>query len=108
MAGCFIAYSLVGGVSNVSTTVAAGNAGNSFKLLEDRFKLPPTVAAQSVEALTTPGFGMTADARFNLEGFRNVLSMRAEMEGQWGGVAPDPAKYLDLSYYDRALRAAGK
>jgi hypothetical protein len=78
------------------------------KLLEDRFKLPTAVAAQSYEALMTPGFGLASDARFNLEGFRNVLSLRAEMEGQWGGVAPDPAKYLDLSYYDRALRVAGK
>jgi ABC-type nitrate/sulfonate/bicarbonate transport system substrate-binding protein len=78
------------------------------KLLEDRFKLPSAVAVQSYEALMTPGFGLASDARFNLEGFRNVLSLRAEMEGQWGGVAPDPAKYLDLSYYDRALRAAGK
>lgn len=79
-----------------------------LKLLEDRFKLPSAVAAQSYEALMTPGFGLATDARFNLEGFRNVLSLRAEMEGQWGGQAPDPAKYLDLSYYDRALRAAGK
>ncbi len=78
------------------------------KLLEDRFKLPSAVAVQSYEALMTPGFGLASDARFNLEGFRNVLSLRAEMEGQWGGLAPDPAKYLDLSYYDRALRLAGK
>jgi len=84
------------------------NRAEMTKLLEDRFKLPAAVAAQSLEALTTPGFGMAADARLNLEGFRNVLSLRAEMEGQWGGVAPDPAKYLDLSYYDRALRVAGK
>ena len=76
------------------------------KLLEDRFKLPPTVAAQSYDALMTPGFGLASDARFDLEGFRNVLSMRAEMQGQWGGQPPDPAKYLDLSYYDRAMRSA--
>ena len=66
------------------------------------------MAAQSLEALTTPGFGMATDAGLSREGFRNVLSLRAEMEGQWGGVAPDPAKYLDLSFYERALRVAGK
>jgi len=48
------------------------------------------VAAQSVEALTTPGFGMATDAGLSREGFRNVLSLPAEMAGQWGGVAPDP------------------
>jgi ABC-type nitrate/sulfonate/bicarbonate transport system substrate-binding protein len=77
------------------------------KLLEERFKLPPAVAVQSYEALMTPGFGLAVDARLNVEGFRNVLSMRAEMEGQWGGRAPDPAKYMDPSYYDRAMRLAG-
>jgi hypothetical protein len=55
------------------------------KLLEERFKLPTAIAAQSHEALMTSGFGLSADARFNLDGFRNVFAMRAEMEGQWGG-----------------------
>lgn len=32
---------------------------------------------------------------------------RAEMEGQGGGRAPDPAKFLDLSYYDRSMRMLG-
>jgi hypothetical protein len=31
-----------------------------------------------------------------------VLKLRAEIEGQWGGTAPAPDKYLDLSYYDKA------
>jgi len=30
-----------------------------------------------------------------------VLALRQEIEG---GPAPNPAKYLDLSYYDRALK----
>ena len=43
-----------------------------------------------------------------MEGFRNVLALRAEMEGQWGGRAPAPDKYLDLSYYERAFNTAGQ
>jgi hypothetical protein len=43
-----------------------------------------------------------------MDGFRNVLALRAEIEGQWGGRAPDPAKYLDLSFYERALPTAGR
>jgi hypothetical protein len=43
-----------------------------------------------------------------MQGFRNMLSLRAEMEGQWGGVAPAPDKYLDLSFYDRALSSLGR
>jgi hypothetical protein len=26
-----------------------------------------------------------------------------ENEGQWGGTTPAPDKYLDLSYYDKAV-----
>ena len=33
-----------------------------------------------------------------------VLALRAEMEGMWGGKPPAADKYLDLSYYERALR----
>jgi hypothetical protein len=32
-----------------------------------------------------------------------VLAIRAEMEGMWGGTPPSPAKYIDLSYFDRAI-----
>ena len=40
-----------------------------------------------------------------MEGFRNVLAIRAEVEGQWGGARPAPEKYVDLSYYQRAVAA---
>jgi hypothetical protein len=43
------------------------------------------------------------DARLDVEGFKNVLKLRAEIEGQWGGTPPSPEKYLDLSSYERAL-----
>ena len=39
-----------------------------------------------------------------MPGFRNLLALRAEIEGQWGGVAPAPDKFIDLSFYQRALR----
>ncbi|MBU0587579.1 MAG: ABC transporter substrate-binding protein [Gammaproteobacteria bacterium] len=84
------------------------NRDEMVKLLEARFKLEPNVSAPSYDALMTPGFGLSADARFNMDGFRNVLAMRAEMEGQWGGMAPAPDKYIDLNYYDRAQAWAGR
>jgi len=43
------------------------------------------------------------DARLDMAGFRNVLRLRAEMLGTWGGTPPAPDRYLDLSYYHRAL-----
>jgi hypothetical protein len=49
-----------------------------------------------------PG-GFAADARLDMEGFKNVLKLRAEVEGQWGGHPPAPEKYYDSTYYAAAL-----
>ena len=39
-----------------------------------------------------------------MRGFENTLKLRAEMLGTWSGNPPPPTgKYLDLSYYQRAL-----
>lgn len=43
------------------------------------------------------------DARFDLEGFKNVLKLRAEIEGQWAGHPPAVDKYFDPTYYQQAL-----
>jgi hypothetical protein len=48
-----------------------------------------------------PKGALAKDARFDMEGFRNVLRIRAEIEG--GDADAAPAKYLDMSYYERAL-----
>jgi hypothetical protein len=55
-----------------------------------------------------PKFGLATDARFDVEGFRNLLAIRAEMEGQWGGKPPAPGKYIDLSYYERAMKTLAR
>jgi ABC-type nitrate/sulfonate/bicarbonate transport system substrate-binding protein len=74
------------------TTIVAG-----------RLKLPPDVVAESLK-IADAQKGFATDARFDIEGFRNVLKLRAEILGTWGGTPPAPEKYLDLSYYDRALK----
>ncbi|MBM3526907.1 MAG: ABC transporter substrate-binding protein [Alphaproteobacteria bacterium] len=79
------------------------NKDEVTKLLADRLKLSPKVAAQSYAAATDAADGIVRDAKFDLEGFRNVLKLRAEIEGQWGGNPPAPGKYFDMSYYDKAL-----
>jgi ABC-type nitrate/sulfonate/bicarbonate transport system substrate-binding protein len=79
------------------------NKAEAIQLLADRLKLPPEVAAQSYAVATESGDSIAKDARFDMEGFRNVLKLRAEIEGQWGGIPPAPEKYVDLSYYDKAL-----
>lgn len=81
-----------------------GNRAEMVALLVARFKLTPQVADGTYDALVKPGSGLAPDARFNLDGFKTVLAIRAEMEGMWGGVPPASGKYLDLSCYDKALQ----
>ena len=80
----------------------------SVALLSKWLKISPEVAEQTWELETNPQFGLAADAKFDLEGFKHVLALRAEFEGQWGGKPPAPERYFDLRYYERALKQAGR
>jgi NitT/TauT family transport system substrate-binding protein len=79
------------------------NREQTLAVLQRELQLERRVAELTYQDLTTPGHGLAKDCAFNLPGFRNVLALRAEMEGQWDGKPPEPEKYLDLSYYQRAL-----
>jgi ABC-type nitrate/sulfonate/bicarbonate transport system substrate-binding protein len=72
-------------------------------LVAQRLKQPTDIVTESMK-IADAQKGYAVDARFDLDGFRNVLKLRAEMLGTWGGTPPAPDKYLDLSYYDRALK----
>jgi len=67
------------------------------------FHLAPEIAAEAYESSMNHPGGLATDARLDLEGFKNVLKLRAEVEGQWGGHPPWPEKYYDSRYYDVAL-----
>lgn len=77
-----------------------------LQLLMRELKLTQKIAEMTYAELMTTGSGLAKDCAFDMRGFRNVLTLRAEIEGQWGGVAPDAAKFLDLSVYNRALSHA--
>lgn len=83
--------------------LSSANKTEAVQLLVDRLKLTPEIAARAYAIVTDPVEGMAKDAKFDMEGFKNVLKLRAEIEGQWGGIAPPPDRYIDMSYYDRAL-----
>lgn len=72
-------------------------------LLADKLKLSPAMAAKTYEALMEPRFGLAPDAKVDLDGLRSVLAIRAELTGQWGGVAPPPDKYVELGPYERGV-----
>ena len=46
---------------------------------------------------------LARDPLFDVEAFKNVLVLRAEIEGTWGGKPPAPEPYYDLSYFQKAL-----
>jgi hypothetical protein len=50
--------------------------------------------------------GLARNCSFDMAGFRNALSLRAELEEQWGGIPPEPKRYLELGCYERALKFA--
>jgi ABC-type nitrate/sulfonate/bicarbonate transport system substrate-binding protein len=88
--------------------VAPENRDAAVKILAERLKVTPDVAAHTWQLLSDPKFGLTKDGRFDLAGFRNVLALRAEIEGSWDGKAPPPNRYIDLSYYENALKRVGR
>jgi ABC-type nitrate/sulfonate/bicarbonate transport system substrate-binding protein len=83
--------------------MAPGNKQQVIELMIKESHLTPEVAAETYElSMTRPG-GYEKDAALDLDGFKNVLKLRAEVEGQWGGHPPSPDKYYDSSYYAAAL-----
>ena len=83
--------------------MAPANKNEVMALLTKQAHLAPEVAAETYESsMTRPG-GFAKDAAFDLEGFQNVLKLRAEIEGSWGGHPPAPNRYYDPLFYEGAL-----
>ena len=92
---------LAGYIESLRWVLDKANRDEAIALLMTKRNLSRSLASRSYDLMIEPGFGFNPDARLSAEGFDNVLKLRQEIEG---GPAPDPAKYLDLSYYDKALQ----
>jgi len=79
------------------------NKSATTALLKERLKLSDGDAAKTYAVVTDPAEGFAKDGKFDRAGFKNVLKLRAEIEGQWGGTPPAPDKYVDLAYYEKAI-----
>src|SRR5437879_10081703 len=77
------------------------NRAECAATLVDELKGSRKSAERTYTLLVDPARGFQPEARFDMEGFRNLLALRAEIEG--GGAVPRAEKYLDLSYYRRAV-----
>jgi ABC-type nitrate/sulfonate/bicarbonate transport system substrate-binding protein len=68
------------------------------------FHMKPDIAAATYESSVNAPGGFEKDAALDVDGFKNVLKLRAEIEGQWGGHPPGVEKYYDPAYYNDALK----
>lgn len=90
-------------VESIRWMLAPANADAATGVIAERLRLDPALARRNLALLTDPRGGSAVDGRFDMEGFRNVLRVRAEALGTWGGVPPAPDRYLDLGYWERAV-----
>ncbi len=81
------------------------NKAEDIALLIRKLSLSPAAAERTYALLLDPAFGFTPDAKFSAEGFRNMLALRAEIEG---GTPAAPERYVDLGYYERAMQTLGR
>jgi ABC-type nitrate/sulfonate/bicarbonate transport system substrate-binding protein len=88
------------------------NRTEAVNLLVGNLKLDRNIAARTYDLLVVPASGFTPDAKFDVEGFRNMLALRAEIAGTPPADPPGEGKerqalaerYVDLHYYDEAMR----
>jgi hypothetical protein len=84
--------------------MAPANKQLAIELMVQQSHLASDVAIETYESYMARPGGYQKDANFDLNGFNNVLKLRAEVEGQWEGHPPAPSKYYDPSYYEAALQ----
>jgi ABC-type nitrate/sulfonate/bicarbonate transport system substrate-binding protein len=88
---------LQGYIEGLRWSLDPKNKTEAIGLLAERLKLPADIAALSFESAKND---FNHDGALDMEGVKNVLKLRAEFEG---GAPAAPDKYIDLSYYKKAL-----
>jgi ABC-type nitrate/sulfonate/bicarbonate transport system substrate-binding protein len=80
------------------------NRASCLDLLAQHNGLEAKAAEETLDALLDPRYGMYPEAAVNLVGLKTVLELRAEM-GYLAQPLPSMEKYVDLTYYDEAIKA---
>jgi ABC-type nitrate/sulfonate/bicarbonate transport system substrate-binding protein len=78
------------------------NRASCLELLATHNGLEDKVAEETLDALLDSDYGLYPKAELNLPGLKSVLALRAEM-GYLKPPLPPAEKYIDLSYYNRAI-----
>jgi ABC-type nitrate/sulfonate/bicarbonate transport system substrate-binding protein len=103
--GALLEHFIAGYVESLRWVRRPENRAECIAILMNKLNVPRDVAERTYGVLVDPVRGFTPDARFDTEGFRNLLALRAEIEGKGGERSAE--SYFDLSYYRRALAALG-
>lgn len=98
-AGTLVSY-LQAYIEGVRWSLDPRNRDEAIRLLRDRLNLTGEIAAESYALAADPQDGLAKDAQVDIEGLANVLRIRSEFRNT---PLPPPEKYLDLSWYRRAL-----
>ncbi len=78
------------------------NRAEALQILEKNVRgMTPELAAKTYDVLLAPSGGFDRRGALDVEGIRTVLKLRSE-HGRPQKELSDPARYHDLSYYDRA------
>lgn len=72
------------------------NRAEVIAVLRKRLNLTEDVSSRSYEGFVQPGYGLSRDCRFDMAGF-------ACRDGRPLGGTPEPGKYLELGYFERAM-----
>jgi ABC-type nitrate/sulfonate/bicarbonate transport system substrate-binding protein len=91
-------------IEGVRWTLDPANKIEAIELLAKGLNISPEMASRSYAVAADPKNGFMKDAVVDIDGFKKVLKLRAELHGDWGGKPPAPEQYLDLSHYQRALK----
>jgi hypothetical protein len=80
------------------------NRASCLELLATHNGIEGKAGEETLDALLDSAYGMYPKAELNLPGLSAVLELRAQM-GYLRQPLPPVDKYIDLSYYDRAVEA---
>jgi ABC-type nitrate/sulfonate/bicarbonate transport system substrate-binding protein len=94
---------LIRGIVNAHDYIFTDKAG-AIEVMQKRVKGLGKTEAEALYANMTEGRGgLNRKAEINVEGVKTVLSLRSEY-GQPKVTLTDPNKYIDTSYYEKAIK----
>ena len=83
------------------------NKEEVVQVLSSESKNNPTRAESMYRQSVSPTMGLTRRSRIDMDGIRTVLELR-EIAGLMKAPVPEPEKYIDERFYQKALATLGK